>query len=75
MEMLNESDKERVRQRVLTDPIVQRLMNNPNWEPAARAAVAELIDNKPCPVNSWRKSSTWQQVKMVYNDVVSRTTT
>lgn len=61
--------KEGIENRLLTHPIVIRLLNNPNWEPAARAAVAELVDGKRCPVTSWRKSSTWQQVKMVFDEI------
>ena len=62
-------DKEALREKLLKHPIVVRLLNNPNWEPAARAAMANLIDGKNCPVVSWRKSSTWQQVQMAFDEV------
>jgi hypothetical protein len=61
--------KEALKQRLLDHAIVLRLLNNPNWAPAARAAVAELVDGKKCPVTSWRKSSTWQQVKMALDEI------
>jgi hypothetical protein len=61
--------KESTKQLLLAHPIVTRLLNNPNWEPAARAAVSELVEGKKCPVTSWRKSSTWQQVKMVFQEI------
>jgi hypothetical protein len=60
---------ENIRQELLAHPIVTRLLNNPNWEPAARAAMAFLIDGKTCPVVSWRKSSTWQQVQLALDEV------
>jgi hypothetical protein len=63
--------KEQIRQRLLVHPVVTRLLNNPNWEPAARAAVAHLVDGKSCPVASWRKSSTWQQVQMVFDEITT----
>jgi hypothetical protein len=62
-------NKEELRRKLLAHPIVQRLLNNPNWGPAAQAAIAELVDGKRCPVNSWRKSSTWQQVQMVFDEI------
>jgi hypothetical protein len=65
--------KEGIKQRLLVHPIVTRLLNNPNWEPAARAAVAELVEGKKCPVTSWRKSSTWQQVKMAFDEITEGT--
>ncbi len=58
-----------LKQQLLAHPIVTRLLNNPNWAPAARAAVAELLDGKRCPVTSWRKSSTWQQVQMALDEL------
>jgi hypothetical protein len=58
-----------LRQKLFEHPILKRLLNNPNWEPAARAAVAELVDGKRCPVTSWRKSSTWQQVQMALDEI------
>jgi hypothetical protein len=62
-------EKEALREKLLKHAIVIRLLNNPNWEPAARAAVAFLIDGKNCPVVSWRKSSTWQQVQMAFDEI------
>jgi hypothetical protein len=64
-------DKAMVKQKLLESPIVTRLLNNPNWAPAAQAAIAELVDGKKCPVSSWRKSSTWQQVQMVLDEAKS----
>ncbi len=62
-------DPKKLKQQLLEHPIVTRLLNNPNWAPAARAAVAELVEGKKCPVTSWRKSSTWQQVKMAFDEI------
>jgi hypothetical protein len=61
--------KDKQRQQLLEHPIVIRLLNNPNWAPAARAAIGELVDGKKCPVTSWRKSSTWQQVQMALDEI------
>jgi hypothetical protein len=63
------ASQESTKQRLLNHPIVTRLLNNPNWAPAARAAVAELVEGKKCPVTSWRKSSTWQQVQMAFDEI------
>jgi hypothetical protein len=65
-------EKELLRAKLLVHPIVTRLLNNPNWEPAARAAVSKLVDDKNCPVVSWRKSSTWQQVQLAYDEINAR---
>ena len=44
-------------------------MKNPNWRPAAEAAVAYLLRGVVCPIASWRKSSTWAQVQMVHDEL------
>lgn len=62
-------NQESMKQRLLAHPLVTRLLKNSNWEPAARAAVAELTEGKKCPVTSWRRSSTWQQVQMVFDEI------
>ena len=62
-------DRELLRTKLLDHEIVQRLLNNPNWKPAAVAAAAFLIDGKKCPVPSWRRSSTWAQVQMVFDEL------
>ncbi len=51
------------------DPRVQRLLNNPNWEGAANAAIAFFVHGEACPIASWTRSSTWAQVKMVYEEL------
>ena len=50
-------------------PIVKRLLNNANWAPAAKAAINYYIDGTECPVASWKKSATWAQVKMAYDEL------
>jgi len=54
------------------DPRIQRLLNNPYWKPAAEAAMNFLLDGQDCPIASWKKSSTWAQVKMVWEEFKSR---
>ena len=54
---------------LLADSRVQRLLNNPNWKPAAEAAIKFLLEGKHCPITSWRKSSTWAQVEMVWAEL------
>ena len=51
------------------DPRIERLLINPNWRPAANAAIAFLFRGVECPITSWRKSSTWAQVKMVFDEM------
>ena len=57
------------RSTLITDPRIQRLLNNPNWKPAAEAAMKFLLDGKSCPITSWRKSSSWAQVEMVWEEL------
>ena len=62
-------DPNDLRTKLLEHPLVQRLRNNPNWKPAADAAIDHLIDHKKCVVPSWIKSSTWKQVEMAYEEI------
>lgn len=50
-------------------PIVARLLNNSSWRGAAEAAINFYLEGKKCPVTSWTKSSSWQQVKYAYDDL------
>ncbi len=50
------------------DPRIERLLKNPNLKPAAEAAMAFYLNGTACPIASWQKSSTWAQVKMVYDE-------
>ena len=59
-----------LRNRLLNHPMVQRLRNNPNWKPAADAAIDHFADKKTCKVSSWVKSSTWQQVEVAYDEIM-----
>ena len=51
------------------DPRIERLVKNPIWKPAADAAMAFYFHGTECPIASWQKSSTWAQVKMVYEEL------
>ncbi|RRA49303.1 hypothetical protein [Acidipila sp. EB88] len=51
------------------DPRIERLLKNPNWKPAAEAAMAFYFNGTDCPIASWQKSSTWAQVKMVLEEL------
>ena len=51
------------------DSRIERLLKNPNWKPAAEAAMAFYFNGTQCPISSWQKSSTWAQVKMVYEEL------
>jgi hypothetical protein len=55
-----------------SDSRIERLMKNPNWSGAAEAAIQFLIKRTECPITSWRKSSTWAQVDMVYKELKGR---
>jgi hypothetical protein len=50
------------------DSRIERLLKNPNWKPAAEAAMAFYFHGTECPITSWQKSSTWAQVKMVWEE-------
>jgi hypothetical protein len=54
------------RETLADHPMVQRLLANPNWKPAAEAAMDYFLDGTECPIASWRKSSTWSQVKFAF---------
>ncbi len=56
---------------LIADPRIERLLKNPNWRPAAEAAMAFLFQGTDCPISSWKKSSTWAQVKMVWEELNS----
>ena len=62
-------DREVLRKRLMEHELVERLLRNPNWKPAALAAVAYFIDGKKCIVPSWTKSSTWAQVRMAFEEI------
>jgi hypothetical protein len=66
------NNTEVLKDQLLDHPLVQRLRNNPNWKPAAEAAVDYLIDKKKCTVPSWTKSSTWKQMEMAYEELRRR---
>jgi hypothetical protein len=53
-------------------PLVERLRKNPNWKPAADAAIDHFIDGKECRIASWKKSSTWDQLRLAYEELRSR---
>lgn len=55
-----------------SDSRIERLMKNANWSVAAEAAIQFLIHGTECPIASWRKSSTWAQVEMVYKELKAR---
>ncbi len=55
--------------RLRSDSRIERLMKNPNWSVAAEAAIQFLVHGTECPIASWRKSSTWAQVEMVYKEL------
>lgn len=57
------------REMLTADSRIKRLLNNPNWKPAAEAAMKFLLDGKNCPITSWRKSSSWAQVEMVWEEL------
>jgi hypothetical protein len=54
---------------LIADPRVQRLLKNPNWKHAAEAAIDYIFNGTECQIASWRKSSTWAQVMMVWEEL------
>lgn len=69
-ELFSRIGQEALRTKLLNHPIVERLRNNPNWKPAADAAVDHFVDRKKCTIPSWIKSSTWKQVEMAFDEVM-----
>jgi hypothetical protein len=56
------------------DARIQRLLNNNNWKDAADAAIAYFARGTQCSIESWKKSSTWQQVKVVFEERCAHST-
>ncbi len=54
---------------LIADPRVERLLKNPNWKHAAEAAMDYIFNGTECQIASWRKSSTWAQVTMVWEEL------
>ena len=61
-----ESDIER---QLRADDGVKRLLGNKNWKDAAEAAIKCLCRGEACKVDSWKTSSTWQQVAAVHAQI------
>jgi hypothetical protein len=57
---------------IKADPRIERLLKNPNWRPAAEAAITYLLKGTEFPLASWRNSSTWAQVEMVVKELASK---
>ena len=55
-------------------PTVMRLLKHSSWRDAAEAAIAYYSHGRPCQVEGWKKSSTWAQVKMVFDELGHRRT-
>ena len=62
-------EKDALKGALLRHPLVTRLRRNPNWAPAADAAVDHFVDGKKCEVDSWIKSSTWTQVRLALDEI------
>jgi hypothetical protein len=56
---------------LIADPRIERLLKNSNWKPVAEAAMDFFFQGTVCPIPSWKKSSTWAQVKMVWEELNS----
>jgi hypothetical protein len=54
------------------DARVQRLLNNGNWKDTAEAAIAYFSRGSECPVERWKKTVTWQQVKAVVDELCAK---
>jgi hypothetical protein len=51
------------------DQRLQKLLKNSNWKDAAEAAIVFFSRGVECSVESWPRSSTWQQVKVVFDEL------
>ena len=67
--LCNDANMKITRNLIVSDPRIQRLLRNSIWEPVADAAMDYLLDGKDCPITSWKKSSTWAQVNMVWQEL------
>lgn len=52
------------------DKRIQKLLGNPKRQAAAEAAIAALLYERECPVESWRHASTWAQVETVLDELM-----
>ena len=67
-----DTDTSQTEQLIRKDPRVKRLLNNKSWRGAAEAAIAFFIRGKECSVVGWKDTSTWKQVKTVYEELRRR---
>jgi hypothetical protein len=65
-------DRVVLRKELLRNPGVQRLLRQPNWKPAAEAAIRFYLDGTPSSAPGWTKTSTWQQVCTAYHETKTR---
>ena len=54
------------------DPRVQRLLGHKKWRHPAEAAIAFYSRGEACNVEGWKDTSTWKQVRAVYEEVRRR---
>ncbi|HEY4360615.1 MAG TPA: hypothetical protein VGN17_06585 [Bryobacteraceae bacterium] len=61
-----------LRQQLLGDPSVTRLLNNAGWKPTAQAAVDYCVDGTPVTSGINPKSQTFRQVQEAYEKLKKR---
>ncbi|MGA9108338.1 MAG: hypothetical protein ACLQPN_06955 [Bryobacteraceae bacterium] len=62
-------DKKQLEKRLREHPLVAARLKHARDTHAAEAAVRECIYGEPITVSSWLRSSTYQQVKLAYNQI------
>jgi hypothetical protein len=55
-------------EQVVADRRVRRLLRNPNWEPAANAAIDHFVHGMPAS-DQWQGTKTWLQVAAVVREL------
>ena len=51
------------------DERIRKLLGNQKRQAAVEAAIASLVYERECPVESWRETSTWTQVQTVLDEL------
>jgi hypothetical protein len=70
--MTNIEWKKLAREALIKHPNMQRLRRNANWQMAADAAVAFLLDGDASGAGIWSRTSTWRQVELAFQQVKSQ---
>jgi hypothetical protein len=65
-------DTRKLERSLRADARIQKMLGDQRRQAATEAAIAYLVHERECPVESWRDTSTWEQVETVLNELKRR---